>query len=579
VFRLKSFERLCLSLLSVFLPALATGETAVKPADTILVHAHIYTVDTKHPWAEALAIRDGRLIAVGSNREIRTYLGPSTQAIDAKGGMVLPGFTDCHVHFMDGSTDLQEVNLEDVKSIAEVQKKIKEYAAAHPDEPWVLGRGWAYQLFPPNGLPDKKYLDEVVRDRPAYMESFDGHSWWANSKALAAAKIGKDTPDPKGGSFVRDPATGDPTGAVTEDAADALIRKTIPLASRETRLQLLRGGIKLANQSGLVRVHVLGGVNAGRDDLQNVDLLEELRRAGELTLRFYLAYRLDPPEVTEKQLKEAVAAKERYHDDWIAAGGAKIFLDGVIETNTAAMLAPYSNNPAMSGDLLWEPAAYKRYVSELDKRGIQVFTHAIGDRAIRLALDAYENAAESNGTTDLRHRIEHIEDPAAADIPRFGKLGVIASMQPLHAYPDEDTLGIWSVNVGPERAQRGWPLQSIQKAGGVLAFGSDWPIVTLSPWPGLQNAVTRQTTDGKPAGGWLPSERVTLADALKGYTLNAAFAGHREKDEGSLEVGKLADFIVISQDIFKVAPSKISDTQVLLTVVGGRVAYKSESFR
>jgi predicted amidohydrolase YtcJ len=277
-------------------------------------------------------------------------------------------------------------------------------------------------------------------------------------------------------------------------------------------------------------------------------------------------------------LKEVVRAKQRYNDDWIAAGGAKIFLDGVIETNTAAMLAPYSNDASISGELLWEPDAYKRYVAELDKEGIQVFTHAIGDRAIRLALDAYENAAQTNRTSDARHRIEHIEDPSAEDIPRFGKLGVIASMQPLHAYPDEDTLGIWSGNVGPERATRAWPWQSIQKGGGILAFGSDWPIVTLSPWPGLQNAVTRQTSDGNPVGGWIPSERVSLPDAIKGYTLNAAYAGHREKDEGSLQAGKLADFIVVSQDLFKIEPSLIGKTEVLLTVVGGRVAYQSEKF-
>jgi hypothetical protein len=288
---------------------------------------------------------------------------------------------------------------------------------------------------------------------------------------------------------------------------------------------------------------------------------------------------MDPPEVTDAQLKQIEQMREKSHDDWIAGGVVKFFLDGVIETHTAAMLGPYSDDPSVSGSLLWDPEKYKQYVAELDRRHVQVCTHAIGDRAIRTALDAYQNAATVNATKDARHRIEHIEDVSAADIPRFGKLGVIASMQPLHAYPDDDTLNVWAPHVGSERVQRAWAWQSIQKAGGVLAFGSDWPIVTISPWPGIQNAVTRQTTDGKPDGGWLPSERVSLADAIKGYTLNAAFAGHRENDEGSLEVGKLADFIVISQDIFKVAPSKIGETQVLLTVVGGRLAYKSDKFQ
>jgi hypothetical protein len=573
-----SLMRAASALLAVLLCSFSLAQKPAVPAGTIVLHGRIYTVDAKHPWAEAIAIRGEKIIAVGTDKEISRYREPSTKIIDAHGSLVLPAFTDCHVHFMDGSTSLQHIQLDDAKTLAEIQDRVKTYAASHPKDPWILGRGWTYPVFAPTGLPDKKYLDEIVPDRSVYLEGFDGHTWWANSKALAEAHINKDTPDPPGGSFVRDPATGEPTGAIKEDAADAVVRRAIPEPSNAEKLQALRAGIKLANQFGLARVHVLGGVNAGRDDLQNVDLLEELRRDGELTLRFYLAYRLDPPEMTARQLEAIMQDRQRYHDDWIAAGSAKIFLDGVIETHTAAMLQPYSDDPRLTGELLWNPEKYKQFVAELDHEGIQVFTHAIGDRAIRLALDAYEQAAKKNGTYDLRHRVEHIEDPSVADIPRFGKLGVIGSMQPLHAYPDDDTLKSWAPNIGPERAQRGWPWQSIQAAGGVLAFGSDWPIVTLSPWPGLQNAVTRQTTDGEPKGGWIPSERISLADAIKGYTLNAAFAGHREKTEGSLESGKLADLIVVSQDLFNIDPHKIGDTKVLLTMVGGRVVYKASAF-
>jgi predicted amidohydrolase YtcJ len=547
-------------------------------ADTVVLHGRIYTVDATHPWAEAVAIRGEKILAVGTDREILRYRRATTKVIDARDRLVLPAFTDCHVHFMDGSTSLRHIQLEDARTLAEIQELVKTYAATHPKDPWILGRGWTYPVFAPSGLPDKKYLDEIIPERPVYLEGFDGHTWWANSKALAAAHVTKNTPDPPGGTIVRDSATGEPTGAIKEDAADAVIRRAIPEPSRAEKLQALRTGIRLANQLGLARVHVLGGVNAGRDDLQNVDLLEELRRDGELTLRFYLAYRLDPPEMTPRQLQEVIQAQQRYHDDWIAAGSAKIFLDGVIETHTAAMLEPYSDDPRLKGQLLWDPEKYKEFVAQLDREGIQIFTHAIGDGAIRLALDAYEAAAKKNGTHDLRHRVEHIEDPSAADIPRFGKLGVIASMQPLHAYPDDDTLKSWAPNVGPERAQRGWPWHSIQAAGGVLAFGSDWPIVTLSPWPGLQNAITRQTTDGEPEGGWIPSERISLTDAIKGYTLNAAFAGHREKTEGSIGPGKLADLIVVSQDLFKTDPLKIAATKVLLTMVGGRVVYRAKQF-
>jgi predicted amidohydrolase YtcJ len=575
---LHRFPKHLLVMAGLFSSTLSFAGTASSPADSIVIHGRVYTVNEKQPWAEAVAIRDGKILAVGSEIEARKFAGPSTRVIDARGRLVLPGFTDCHVHFMDGSISMGEINVEDVTTIVELRKQVKAYAETHRSDPWVLGRGWKYPLFPPTGLPDKKLLDEIVPDRPAYLASYDGHTWWANSKALAAAHINKDTADPPGGAFVRDPQTGEPTGAIKEDAADDIVRRAIPEPSRDEKLKALREGIRLANEFGVTRVHVLGGVSAGQDDLQNADLFQELQKAGELNLRFYLAYRLDPPRVTDQQLNAITKARDRYHDDWISAGSAKIFLDGVIETHTAAMLAPYSDDPALSGQLLWDPPAYKRGVAELDKRHIQVFTHAIGDRAIRLALDAYGEAAKANGTKDARDRIEHIEDVSAQDIPRFGQLGVIASMQPLHAYPDDDLLNVWARNVGPERAARGFAWHSIQSAGGVLAFGSDWPIVTLSPWPGLQNAVTRQSTEGEPQGGWLPSERLSLADGIRGYTINAAYAGHREKLEGSIEPGKLADLIVVSQDLFKIDPGRIAATKVLLTMLGGRVVYQAEGF-
>lgn len=572
----KLVQRLVSWLFVISFSWIASGETRSQAADVILIHARIYTVNTSQPWAEALAIGNGKILAVGNDDEISHYRGTSTKVIDGKGRLVLPGFTDCHVHFMDGSFSLQQVNVEDAKNLDQVQQQIKAYAKAHPNDAWVLGRGWSYPIFPPSGMPDKKQLDALVPDRPAYIEGYDGHTWWANSKALAAAHITKDTPDPAGGTIVRDPATGEATGAIKEDAADAIIRRAIPVPSREAKLKALRAGLKHANEFGITRVHVMGGVNVGAGDVADAELLEELRRNSELTVRFYLGYRFDPPEVTAHQLDEIEQARRRYHDDWIAAGGVKFFLDGVIETHTAAMLEPYSNAPSLTGSLLWDPDRYKSFVAELDHRSIQIFTHAIGDRAIRLALDAYEGAATKNGTKDARHRVEHIENPSAADIPRFGQLGVIASMQPLHAYPDEDTLKSWLPAVGPERGSRAWPWHSIQAGGGVLAFGSDWPIVTLSPWPGLQNAVTRQTTEREPEGGWIPAERISLADAIKGYTLNAAFAGHREKTEGSLEPGKLADLIILSQNVFEVDPHHLVDTKVALTMVGGRVVYEEQ---
>lgn len=575
---MNTWKSLSLAIAALLLTTLSAGQATQILPDTVLLHARIYTVNSKQPWAEALAIKDGNIIAVGSNKEIKALAGTSTATLDAKGHLVLPGFTDCHIHFLDGSLSLLRINLEGMSTIAEMQKAVKEYAAAHPDAPWILGRGWAYPVFAPSGLPDKKYLDAVVPDRPVYLESYDGHTYWANGKALQLAGITRDTPNPPNGTIVRD-AQGEATGAIQEDAADAVIRRAIPMPTREEKLQAFRSGMREANRVGLVRVHSAGGVNIGSSDLQSADLLEELRSRGDLTLRMYLAYRVDPPRISEEQLQEMEQARQRYHDEWISAGAVKFFLDGVVESHTAAMLEPYSDDPTQMGKLFWDPATYKKDIAELDRRGLQVFTHAIGTKAVRLALDAYQEAAETNHTRDARHRIEHIETITAQDISRFGKLGVIASMQPLHAYPDDDTLKIWARNAGADRASRAWPWQGIENGGGILAFGSDWPVVTLNPWPGVQNAVTRQTTEGKPPGGWVPEQRISLADAIKAYTLNAAFAGHREKTEGSLEPGKVADLIVLGQDLFKIPASQLSKTEVMMTMVGGKVVYESPKWK
>ena len=558
--------------------SLAARKDSPPPADTIIINARVYTA-ARGPttWVEAIAVKGDKILSVGTATQIDRFRGPHTKVIDAGARLVLPGFTDCHIHFLDGALSLEQIQLEGTRDVAEIQQRVKAYASAHPEKPWILGRGWSYPVFGRAGLPDKRMLDEVVPDRPVYLEGFDGHTWWANSKALQIAGITMQTPDPPGGSIVHDPKTGEPTGAIKEDSADALMRRVIPPPSQEEKLKALRAALKEANRVGLVRVHSAGGVSVNSSDLSNADLFEQLRQSGELTLRFYLAYRVNPPVVTRKQVQEIEQARHRYHDDWISAGAVKFFMDGVIETHTAAMLQPYSDDPSLSGELLWEPEKYQQAVTELDRMGIQVFTHAIGDRAIRTALDSYESAAKANRSHDARHRIEHIEDVSAVDIPRFGKLCVIASMQPLHAYPD-DTLKLWAGNVGPERAQRAWAWNSIQKQGGHLAFGSDWPVVTMNPWRGLQNAVTRQTPEGDPPGGFVPQERISLQDAIAGYTIGAAFAGHRERTEGSLEPGKLADLIVLNQDLFKIEPNEIGKTEVLLTMVGGNVVYQSPNW-
>ena len=555
--------------LAALFGALIHNASAQQPApvDSVVVNARIYTVNPQQPWAEALAIRGEKILAVGSTREINRYRGPTTRVIDAQGRLVLPGFTDCHIHFMEGSLGLLHVDLNGAATVREIQKRVSAYAVAHPHDEWILGMGWTYPLFAPSGMPDRKILDEVVLRRPVFLEAYDGHTSWANSKALAVAGITLETPDPPNGKIVRD-EDGQATGALLEEAG-GLVSKFAPKPSRDERLAALRKGLHEANRVGLVRVHSAGG------DFEWLDLYDELRRKGELTVRQYIAYFLNPPELTPADIEKVEQARRTYRDDWIAAGAVKTMLDGVVEAHTAAMLAPYSDDPTKSGKLFWDSAKYQQAIAELDRRGFQIFTHAIGDRAVRLALDAYEQAQTKNRTKDARPRVEHIETITAEDIPRFGRLGVIASFQPLHAYPDDDTLKIWARNAGPDRAGRAWAWHSIEATGGRLAFGSDWPVVTLSPWPGVQNALTRQTTEGDPPGGWLPKERISLEDTIKAYTLGAAIAGRREKTEGSLEAGKLADLIVLSQNLFEIPPNQTGKTEVMLTMVGGRVVYES----
>lgn len=556
-------------LLSFFFAAAARAQEAAKPAaDTIIHHGKVYTLNTFKPWSEAVAVRGGKIIAVGTDYEIEKLRGEGTRVIDAAGRLVLPGFVDCHIHFLDGSLSLGRVNLEGAKNAAEIQQQLRDDAAKHPGTDWVLGRGWDYAMFGAAALPDKKYLDEIFPDRPVFLEGYDGHTYWANSKALTMAGITKETPNPPNGIIVRDPQTGEATGALKEAAA-GLVQKVIPKPTRGEKIAALRTGIAWANENGLTRVHSAGG------DFEELPLFDEIRQHGDLTLRFYIAHFQDPPELRDEDLAEINMAREKYHDEWIDTNAVKFMVDGVIESRTAALLEPYTDDSSMKGKLFWGPEKYKSAVAELDRLGFQIFTHAIGDYGVRTALDAYENAQRVNHTRDRRPRVEHIETISAPDIPRFGKLGGIASMQPLHSYPNEDTLNVWARNIGADRASRAWVWKSILDSGGRICFGSDWPVVTLNPWEGVQTAVTRQTREGTPEGGFVPSQRLTVAQAVEAYTLGAAFAGRREKTEGSLEAGKAADLIIVSQNIFTVDPHQIGQTKVVLTMVGGRVVYQA----
>jgi hypothetical protein len=560
-------------LLAIVSLAFAQG-LIVEPADIIVIHGRVFTENPQQPWAQAVAIRGAKIVAVGEDATIEKRRGMGTKVINAGGRLVLPGFVDCHIHFMEGSIKLAWVSLEEAKNLADIREMLGAYAAEHPGDGWILGHGWNYGMFGPGKLPDKKDLDDLFPDRAVSLEGFDGHTYWVNSKALTLAGISRGTPDPPNGVIVRDPATGEATGALKELATD-LVDRVRPAPTRVEKLLALRAGMKWANQNGITRFHAAGG-HFLSGDFEDLDLYDEMRRRGDLTVRVRVAYFLDPPALRPQDMDAIEGARKKYSSDWLSADVVKLRLDGVIESHTAAMLDPYSDAPSLKGSLFWDPDKYKAAVTELDKRGFQLFTHAIGDYAVRTALDAYENAEARNHKRDRRPRIEHIETVAPSDIPRFGKLGVIASMQPLHSYPDADTLEVWAGNAGPDRASRAWAWKSIADAGGHLAFGSDWPVVTLNPWEGIQTAVTRQTAEGTPAGGFVPEQRLTVEQAVDAYTLGAAFAGRREKTEGSLEEGKLADLIMVSQNIFDINPRKIGATKVTVTIIGGKLVYQAD---
>jgi predicted amidohydrolase YtcJ len=484
--------------------------------------------------------------------------------------MVLPGFVDSHVHMMAGAARLEQISFDGVKTIGDFQKRIKDYAIAHPEKEWIQGQGWYYSIFGKSGMPDKKVIDEVISDRPVYVWAYDGHSSLANSKALEMAGITRDTPDPPAGVIVRDPKTGEPTG-VLKEMAGRLIEKVIPQPTYEKERDLLTKAIHYASSLGLTRLIDAGGA------AERVELFDEIRQRGDLIARFYMAQFIIPP-LTPDVLRVMEERREKYSDDWIDLGSVKFMGDGVIEAHTAAMLEPYEHDPTNKGFFSLDPEQYKESVVEIDHLGYTISTHTIGDATIRLALDAYEGAMKANGRTDIRHRIEHIEAPSAQDIPRIGKLGVIASMQPLHTTPNDNMLNAWAGSIGSERASRAWPWRSIMDGGAILAFGSDWAVVTLNPWPAVQMLLTRETPEGTPAGGWLPEQRLTLEEAIYGYTMGGAIAAKREKTEGSIEVGKLADVIIISQDLFKIAPNQIGKTKVLMTMVGGKTVYQDPSW-
>jgi len=533
-------------------------------ADLLIRSGHVFkpgaTVDG--PPATAVAVLGNRIVAVGTDRELANLRGPRTEVVDARGGLIMPGFNDAHLHLLDGALSLDQLNLYGLTDLPAVQNAIAAWATARPGDEWIVGQGWLYPAFPA-GLPTRQQLDAVLADRPAFLYCFDGHTAWANSRALERAGIDRATPDPALGEIVRD-ADGEPTGALKEDATH-LISELVPQPDDETKLRLLD-----AAAGALARA----GITAGQDawtDPGDVVLFDSLRSRRTLPLRLRTAFALEPGEdatTLAERLDGYEPHLDRRTDPFLRAGIVKGFLDGVVETRTAYMLQPYPGT-GTRGEPNWPDDDLRRTVAEVHRRGWQVELHAIGTAAVRQALDAYE-ALGAGEAARRRHRIEHIETIDPDDLARFAELGVVASMQPLHAIPVADAADTWQQRLAPDVASSGWRMASLAAAGAVLAFGSDWPVVPFDPFPALHSAVSRQSVDGWPADGWLPAERLTVVQALAAYTSGSTFAEHADSERGSLGPGMLADVVVLDHDLLTEGPSAILGTRVVATIVDGR---------
>lgn len=534
-------------------------------ADLLIVNGRVFTADEAGTEAQAVAVAGNTILRVGADRDLAALRGPATRVIDARGATVAPGFNDSHVHFISGGLSLGDVDLAGLTTLREVQAAISTFAAGKPDDAWVKGRGWLYAPFP-GGSPTRTQLDEVVSDRPAVMTCYDGHSIWVNSKVLALAGITKDTPDPPNGVIVRDPRTGEPTGHLKEAAAD-LIDPVMPKVTDADRRAALAAAVAEAHRYGITSIQNAGG------SLEEMALYDQVRREGGLQVRAYLATAASGA-TTDADANRMDEAWKRYGDDpTLKTGIVKLFADGVIESRTAAMLAPYTNSQS-AGEPNLSAEELNRVVAMFDRRGWQVQIHAIGDRAIRMSFDAFERAAQTGPALPRgrRHRLEHVEAIAQEDIARFEKLGVIASQQPMHvALGDMNQAspsGPWPDNIGPQRFSRAWAWPLIRAAGGRLTFGSDWPVAPLEAGQGIWLAATRVSQPGGPA------QALPMADVIRGYTSWPAYASFEEHRKGTLAPGMLADIVVLTTDILARPPTTPTGVVVQATIFDGRVVYE-----
>lgn len=549
-------------------PSPAVTQPELPPgADLLLTNARVYTLDAAAPWAEAVVVTDERIVYVGDAASAAEWVGGNTRVVDLRGALVMPGFQDTHIHPISGGVEALACDLNDLEGVSAYRTRIAEFASANPSLPWITGGGWSMAEFGPGGRPGKALLDELVPDRPVFLSSADGHSAWVNSVALEIAGITADTPDPIDGIIDRDPVTGELIGSLQEGAM-RLVESYIPPTTQET----LRAGMAFSRNMlhgyGITSIQV---AYAREPDLQAMVDLDE---AGELNLRIAAALWWERDQGLE-QVSGLIDLRERYTQGNLRVTGVKIMQDGVMENYTAVMLEPYLIPERSRGIPMVEPELLKQVVTSLDAEGFQVHFHAIGDGAVRQALDAIETARQANGPADHRHHISHLELIHPDDVGRFAALDTVANFQPLWAYPDRYITELTVPFIGEERAQWLYPISSVLAAGGEIVFGSDWSVTTANPFPQIETAVTRRNPQTNQGDALLPKQAISLADAVAAFTLNAARVNHQEEVTGSIEVGKFADLIVLDQNLFEIAPQAISDTRVQLTLFSGQPVFGS----
>ena len=548
-------------------PIPPTTDAQKFEADLVIVNARVRTQDSARPTAEAVAVYGGRIAAVGTSAGVRALAGAKTRVIDAKGALVLPGFNDAHVHFLSGGFQLSSVDLRDAATPQEFAERIRRFSEKLPKGRWVTGGDWDHERWPNvDGvapLPTRELIDAFTPDRAVFVNRLDGHMALANSYALKLAGVTRDTPDPPGGLIVRDPKTGEPTG-VLKDAAQSFVWKVAPGAGFEEKLEAARAATAHAAAHGVTSVQ---DMSAGDD----VGVYQTLLERGELKTRVYAASPLSDWE----RLKR-VGVRRAFGSDMLRIGGLKAFSDGSLGSTTALFFEPYLDAPGSSGlpsDEMFPEGAMLKRVEGADAAGLQVFIHAIGDKANDAVLNIYEQVEKRNGARDRRFRIEHAQHLRAQDIARFGRDKVVASMQPYHCIDD----GRWAEKrIGRERAKGTYAFRSLLDAGAVLAFGSDWSVAPLDPVMGIYAAATRRTLDGKNPGGWVPEQKITVEEAVRAYTVGSAYAEFAENVKGTITAGKLADLVILDRDIFNLDPAEIEKVKVRVTVMDGRVVYEKK---